>query len=217
MTIRLVTNFPDYVAAPRPDFPANVVSSNPFGLVIERNSLDVVDASFNLIAEVNAHSGTTSTLVKFANVPNTAQVGPPTVQPVPDSIHFFGKDLLVTYLTGFPFGPGAARVQLVDATTGDNQPFITGLTAAIDVLSLSARGNTTPQFLVLEFGGAGLSQPGHCCALVHRRLHPALSRPALLLRQAWFSMSAAGRSSSPRSARATSSGYSFEADGGSEA
>jgi len=47
---------------------------------------------------------------------------------VPDSIHFFGKDLLVTYLTGFPFGPGAARVQLVDSTTGANQPFITGLT-----------------------------------------------------------------------------------------
>ena len=27
-----------------------------------------------------------------------------------------------------PFGPGAARVQLVDSTTGANQPFITGLT-----------------------------------------------------------------------------------------
>ena len=96
MTIRLVTNFPDYVAAPRPDFPANVVSSNPFGLVIDRNSLDVVDASFNLIAEVNAHSGATSTLTTFAKVPNTLfpQVGPPTVDPVPDSIHFFGKDLL---------------------------------------------------------------------------------------------------------------------------
>src|SRR5437764_12433193 len=53
VTIRLVTNFPDYVAAPRPDFPANVVSSNPFVLVIHVNSLDVVDASFNLIAEVN--------------------------------------------------------------------------------------------------------------------------------------------------------------------
>jgi len=130
VTIRLVTNFPDYVAAPRPDFPANVVSSNPFGLVIHGNSLDVVDASFNLIAEVNPHTGASSTLTTLANVPNTLfpQIGPPTVQPVPDSIHFFGKDLLVTYLTGFPFGPGAARVQLVDSTTGANQPFITGLT-----------------------------------------------------------------------------------------
>jgi len=130
VTIRLVTNFPDYVAAPRPDFPANVVSSNPFGLVIHGNSLDVVDASFNLIAEVNPHTDASSTLTTLANVPNTLfpQIGPPAVQPVPDSIHFFGKDLLVTYLTGFPFGPGAARVQLVDSTTGANQPFITGLT-----------------------------------------------------------------------------------------
>ena len=180
VTIRLVTNFPDYVAAPRPDFPANVVSSNPFGLVIHGNSLDVVDASFNLIAEVNAHSGASSTLVKFANVPNTTQVGPPTVDPVPDSIHFFGKDLLVTYLTGFPFGPGAARVQLVDATTGNNQPFITGLTAAIDVLSLSARGNTTPQFLVLEFGGAGLSQPGQLLRFSSPMATPSIISPCLI-------------------------------------
>lgn len=58
--------------------------------------------------------------------------GASTVQPVPDSIHFFGDQLLVSYLTGFPFGPGAAQVRIVDATSGHDEPFITRLTAAID-------------------------------------------------------------------------------------
>jgi hypothetical protein len=92
-------------------------------------------------------------------VPNTLGFGPPTVQPVPDSIHSFGDQLLVTYLTGFPFGPGAAQVRIVDAATGQDEPFITGLTAAIDVLPVREHGHGN-QFLVLEFGGAGLSQPG---------------------------------------------------------
>ncbi len=160
LTVRLVTNFPDYVAAPRPDFPENVVSSNPFGVVVRDGSLFVVDASLNLIADVNANSGASSTLVHFASVPNTLQTGPPTVQPVPDSIRFFGNDLLVPYLTGFPFGFGAASVQLVDLPGGDYHPLISGLTSAIDVLPLDSRTNAASQFLVLEFGGAGLSQPG---------------------------------------------------------
>jgi hypothetical protein len=180
LTVKLLTNFPDYIAAPRPDFPANVVSSNPFGVVVHGNSLDVVDASFNLIAEVNTHGGASSTLVQFANVPNTTQVGPPAVNPVPDSIRFFGRDLLVPYLTGFPFGPGAARVQLVDATTGANQPFITALTAAIDVLPLSARGNTASQFLVLEFGGTGLSQPGELLRFSSPTATPSIISPCLI-------------------------------------
>jgi hypothetical protein len=182
VTIRLVTNFPDYIAAPRPDFQANVVSSNPFGLIIDNNSLGVVDASFNLIAEVNAHSGATSTLTTLANIPNTLfpQVGPPTVQPVPDSIHFFGRDLLLSYLSGFTFGLGAARVQIVDARTGANQPFITGLTAAIDVLPLATQGNSTAEFLVLEFGGTGLAQPGRLLRFSSPTATPSIISPCLI-------------------------------------
>ena len=162
ITIRVLTNFPDYISAPRPDFPSNVVSSNPFGVVIDGDTVKVVDASFNVIAVVDANSGATSTLTTFAKVPNVLfpQIGPPTVDPVPDSIRFFGKDLLVPFLTGFPFGSGAASVQSVDATTGAYQPFITGLTAAIDVLPLTTHGNSGSEFLVLEFGGAQLAQPG---------------------------------------------------------
>ena len=159
LTVRLLADFPDYVPAPRPDFPANVVSSNPFGVVVSGGQLFVVDASFNLVATVDIETGATGTLTTFANVPNTLPFGPPTVQPVPDSIHLFGDQLLVTYLTGFPFGPGAAQVRAVDPATGGSAPLITGLTAAIDVLPVNTRGGAT-QFLVLEFGGAGLAQPG---------------------------------------------------------
>jgi len=156
LTIKLLVNLRDYVPASVPGY---VVSSNPFGLVVSGDQLDVVDASLNRIVTVDIHTGEKSILTHFANVPNTLPFGPPTVQAVPDSIHFFGDQLLVTYLTGFPFGPGAAQVRLVDATTGQDEPFITGLTAAIDVLPVREKGHAS-QFLVLEFGGAGLSQPG---------------------------------------------------------
>jgi hypothetical protein len=53
----------------------------------------------------------------------------------------------VTLLTGFPFNPGAASVQVVDLHEWTAQPFISGLTMAIDVLALDhAKG----PFLVLE-------------------------------------------------------------------
>jgi hypothetical protein len=182
VTIRVLVNLPDYVPAPRPDFAGNVVSSNPFGVVIDGNTLKVVDASLNRITVVNKNSGATSILTTFAKVPNTLfpQVGPPTVDPVPDSIHFFGKDLLVPFLSGFPFGPGAASVQLVDAATAAYQPLIPGLTAAIDVLPLEARGNNASQFLVLEFGGAGLSQPGQLLRFSSPTATPSIISPCLI-------------------------------------
>jgi hypothetical protein len=75
-----------------------------------------------------------------------------------NSIRLFGQALLVPYLSGFPFGPGAAQVSIVDPFTGTNQPFILGLTAAIDILPIKTRSANS--FLVLEFGSAGLAQPG---------------------------------------------------------
>ena len=176
VTVRLLADFPDYVPAPQPGF---VVSSNPFGVVVVGDQLYVVDASLNLVAAVDINTGATSTLTTFANVPNTLPFGPPTVQPVPDSIRLFGDQLLVTYLTGFPFGPGAAQVRLVDPATGDNEPFITGLTSAIDVLPVGARGGAD-QFLVLEFGGAGLAQPGRLLLYTSPAAAPAVISPCLI-------------------------------------
>jgi hypothetical protein len=156
MVIKVLADFPDYVPGPVEGF---VVSSNPFGIVRSADQLYVVDASLNLLATVDPATGATSVLTHFENVPNTLPFGPPTVQPVPDSIHFFGDQLLVPYLTGFPFGPGAAQVRTVNPTTGENGPFITHLTTAIDVLPV-AGGGPAGKFLVLEFGGQGLVPPG---------------------------------------------------------
>jgi len=156
ISVKLLANLPDYVPALVPGY---VVSSNPFGIVVSGDELYVVDASLNQLVTVDRHSGEESILTHFANVPNTLPFGPPTVQAVPDSIHFFGDQLLVTYLTGFPFGPGAAQVRIIDATTGEDEPFITGLTAAIDVRPVRSHAHGR-DFLVLEFGGTGLSQPG---------------------------------------------------------
>jgi hypothetical protein len=68
------------------------------------------------------------------------------VEAVPDSICVFGDQLLVTFLSGFPFPLGAAQVQAVDPDTGAHGPLITGLTSAIDVLPLD-----DGSFLTLEF------------------------------------------------------------------
>ncbi len=179
LTVKLLADFPDYVPAPRPDLMNNVVSANPFGVVVRDEQLDVVDASLNLIATVDTETGATATLTTFANVPNTLPFGPPTVQPVPDSIHIFGDQLLVPYLTGFPFGPGAAQVRAVNPATGNNEPFIAGLTAAIDVLPVRARGGAS-RFLVLEFGGAGLQPPGRLLLFDTPAATPALVSGCLI-------------------------------------
>jgi hypothetical protein len=59
---------------------------------------------------------------------------------VPDSIHLFRGQFLVTLLSGFPFPPDVAQVRTVDPHTGGDEPFITGLTSAIDVLPAKTRG-----------------------------------------------------------------------------
>ena len=152
LTIRLVADFPDFVAAPRPDFAGNVRPTNSFGLVAAANFLYVVNAGLNSVDRVDINAGTTSTLATFAPIPRPSPVTPPggpVVEAVPDSIRLFGDQLLVPFLTGFPFQPGLAQVRTVDIATGNNAPFITGLTSAIDVLPVRTGG--TDRFFVLEF------------------------------------------------------------------
>jgi hypothetical protein len=148
LTVELVADFPDYVPAPRPGVPNAVRPSNPFGLLPVEEQLYVVDAGMNLVRQINLETGDTSTLTTFANLPNTRGFGPPTVEPVPDSIRLFGEELLVTLLSGAPFPLGQAQVRTVDPATGASAPFITGLTTAIDVLVVKSDG--AGEFLTLE-------------------------------------------------------------------
>jgi hypothetical protein len=71
---------------------------------------------------------------------NPLPFGPPVIDPVPTSLRLFGDSLLVTFLTGFPFPPGAADVRQINLRTGEETQFIGGLSSAIDVLPVITRG-----------------------------------------------------------------------------
>ncbi|HVE72150.1 MAG TPA: ScyD/ScyE family protein [Thermoanaerobaculia bacterium] len=159
LVVKLVADFPDYVEEPRPDFAANVRAGNPFGVTVRGQTLYVVDASLNLVRRVDANTGQTTVLTTFGKVANPLPMGAPVIDPVPDSIHFRGDDLVVTTLTGFPFPAGKAEVRKVNATSGANETLVSGLSTAIDVAPLGSGPNDP--LLVLEFSTAMLQQlPG---------------------------------------------------------
>ena len=143
-----VADIPSYLPEPRPDAPANVRVSNPFGMVGTAGRIDVVDASRNLIWRVNPDTGELAIVAAFPVVPSSVQPGPPVAEAVPSTIRAWGDDLLVSYLTGFPFGPGAAQVRRVNRHTGASEPAVTGLQTAVDVLPVT-RGRG--RFYVLEY------------------------------------------------------------------
>jgi hypothetical protein len=56
----------------------------------------------------------------------------------------------VPLLTGFPFAPGNAEIRRIRLVNGANEPFIGGLTSAIDVLPVEDEFGQN-SFFVLEF------------------------------------------------------------------
>ncbi|MEW6212086.1 MAG: ScyD/ScyE family protein [Acidobacteriota bacterium] len=158
LTVELVTDFPDFTYEFRPGVPNNVRPSNPFGLVVNGRKLYVVDAAQNAIREVEINTGDSRILLTFPRRANTLPFGPPVIDPVPDSIRLFGKHLLVTFLTGFPFPPGQADVRRVNRTNNSHSQLIGGLTSAIDVLPVKNSSNQD-QFIVLEFSTSMTAQP----------------------------------------------------------
>lgn len=159
LIVRLVADFPNYTAEPRPDFQANVRAGNPFGVAVQGQTLFVVDASQNVVRRVDANTGESTTLATLGKVPNPTPVGPPVIDPVPDSVHLRGGDLVVTTLTGFPFPAGAASVLKIGTSGGATESLVTGLTTAIDVAPLGNGANDP--LVVLEFSTNMLQQaPG---------------------------------------------------------
>jgi hypothetical protein len=149
LDVRLVADFPDHTAEARPDFAENVRAGNPFGVVAQGQTLFVVDASQNVVRRVDANTGSTTTLATIGKISNPLPFGPPVIDPVPDSIHLHGSDLMVTTLTGFPFPAGKASVLHVGTAGGSVMPVVTGLSTAIDSAALGD-GPGDP-LLVLEF------------------------------------------------------------------
>lgn len=148
--LRLIADFPNFTPAPRPDVPNNVRPSNPFGLALHANTLYVADAAQNNIRTIDLAGNTVGTLITYPFRPNPTPVGPPFIEPVPDSLRLFGNKLLVTFLTGFPFPTGAANVRQYDLDSGVESQLIGGLTSAIDVLPFDATGFCS-SFYTLEY------------------------------------------------------------------
>lgn len=149
-TLRVIANFPDFTPSFRPDVPNNVRASNPYGLALHSNTLYVADASQNMIRTVDLDDGSIGTLITYPPRMNPLPFGPPFIDPVPDSLRLVGNRLLVTFLTGFPFPPGAADVRQFDLGTNTDSQLIGGLTTAIDVLPVNDT-NTNNSFYTLEF------------------------------------------------------------------
>ncbi|HEX7830987.1 MAG TPA: ScyD/ScyE family protein [Thermoanaerobaculia bacterium] len=159
LIVRLVADFPDFTEEPRPDFPANVRAGNPFGVTMMGQTVYVVDASQNVVRRVDANTGETTTLSTIGKVPNPTPVGAPVIDPVPDSIHVRGNELVVTTLTGFPFPIGSASVLSINTSGGAASTLIGGLTSAIDSAPLGSGPNDP--LVVLEFSTNMLaSAPG---------------------------------------------------------
>lgn len=160
LTARLVANLPNYVSEPRPALPEHIRTSNLYGVELSGDSLYVVDASFNSLYRVNVATGAYETFASFASKSNPTQMGPPFIEAVPDSIRLVGSNLLISFLTGFPFVQGFSEVRSINLDTRAQTLFIGGLTSALDVLPFSGTGEND-SYLVLEFSANMLAQqPG---------------------------------------------------------
>jgi hypothetical protein len=156
VTVELIVDFPDYVAEPLPALATNVRHSHPYGVVADDDYLYVVDGGYNLVHKVEIETGRYATLVRFPTTPNPTPVGPRLIENVPTSIRWDGDRLLVTLLSGFPFIAGLSEVRVVDPDSGDSVALITGLASAIDVLPVTADGQTVG-YLALEYSLAHLA------------------------------------------------------------
>jgi hypothetical protein len=135
-----LADIPNSIPEPLPAEPRHVRISNTFGIVGNDSLVSVVDASRNVIWNIPIVSGTSPTIVaSFPSVPNTnPALGPPVVDAVPASIREAGGDFVVSFLTGFPFGAGAASIWRVNRTTGAVARIAGGLQTAVDVLPINA-------------------------------------------------------------------------------
>ncbi len=170
--IRLVVDFKDA----RPDPITNVRGSNPFHATAARHAdgLMVVDSGQNALLHLS--TGWPEVVVRFPRVAQPAGTLPPFSDAVPTSVrHLNGNRYLVSLLTGAPFVPGSASIRLVNARTGAESTFISGLTSVTDVLVINGA------IYVLEIS-ANLSQgaPGRLLKFRNRNSAPTVVASGLI-------------------------------------
>jgi hypothetical protein len=158
--IMLLTKIPTSIPDPRSIYRF----SNPWALELtpDGKTLYLADASQNAIYSIDSGSGRWTKIITFPPTQNPIPNGPPVIEAVPTSIRYYYGQLLVSFLTGFPFVPGNARVLAVDPEKRTATPFIYSLSSAVDVI-YRERGDQRPQFYTLEFSqnqGATPPAPG---------------------------------------------------------
>jgi hypothetical protein len=129
----------------RPDALTNVRGSNPFHMIASGHGdgVLVVDSGQNALLRLD--TGWPEVVVRFPRVAQAPGVIPPFSDAVPTAVRHLRSDrYLVSLLTGVPFASGAASVRLVDASSGNESTFISGLTSVTDLLVIDG------DFYVLE-------------------------------------------------------------------
>jgi hypothetical protein len=154
--VSLLANFQDFTPNPTTIYK----HSDPYAIALgpnEREAVYVADAGQDSIVQIGREGGQMRTVLRIPRIPS-AVPGPPFSDPVPNSIVPYGRQFLVVQLTGFPFTPGVSRVSLFDPQTRTLNPFLNGLTSAIDIVYIP-RENARARFLVLEYSNNFLSTP----------------------------------------------------------
>ncbi len=146
--VSLLTRFP----ISEPDRNAIYRFSNLWGLAFtpDGRGLYANDASNNSVSRVDLATGRWQRLIRFPPTQNPGPVGPPVVDAVPTTVRIYGDQVLVSFLSGFPFNTGEARVLAFNPEQRTVEPFIGGLTSVTDVL-WHTRPNGAARFYVLEF------------------------------------------------------------------
>ena len=154
--VSILTRFP--ISVPDPVMVYRF--SNPWGMVVveDGRALYVSDASQNTVSRVDTATGRWQHVARYGAIANPTPVGAPMIDPVPTNIRVYGEELLVSFLSGFPFAQGNARVVALNPKTGVSTPFINGVTSVTDVL-WRERPNGAGQFFVLEFSANQSATP----------------------------------------------------------
>ncbi len=135
--------------------------SNIWGMALSTDGsvLWVIDASQNLLYRVETATGRRQTWMRFPQLANPSPIGPRLIDSVPTSVRVYGQQLLVSFLTGFPFSKQYSRVLAVNIAQRTTEPFILSVTSAVDILWRERPSAGRSQFFVLEFSQDQFASP----------------------------------------------------------
>ena len=115
-----------------------ILESNPYGLTIGPDGyLWMTDAAGNSLIKINPHTGEMELVAVFDGVPSPIphpnRGGAMETDPVPTAVAFDDEgNAYVSFLPGFPFAAGSAKVVRVDSN-GSVSDYATGLTMLTDI------------------------------------------------------------------------------------